>query len=511
MRLRLPQRRLWRAVIYLGSFLLIVIAIDLVLVQARREIHPGFLTTRIVSPTMNDGRVDYMAAIDEFFGRGVTPENNAAIFLLRALGPQGLSPKQPRNGVTQRLGMEALPDAGDYFVPFDPAAHQGQEGSGEDDLFGTLDGDSRWPIKVGEARRKSVAANARALNVLVEGSRRSKYFIPFYAGYRPETIAETHLKHVLLFRQSSNELITRAMIRLDDGDAAGFREDIIAVHRWARLVSHAQTLIERLVAFKVETAACICDRLAVASGKLNPDELRALSDELGTLGDVHSPLDAVDNGERYMALDLLQWMARGGPSRVAFALDVILNNGQSQPALSTRIGTQFLPINFDACMVRMNAYYDAALSLARKPTWSERRSGIQLWEEGVSGLAKRNRLGVFFSSDWPAMTLLPTLMNNVTQDESVRAQLRLSRVTAALALFKAEHGSYPQELGDLGSKYIAPIPLDPFTDDSFQYAAKNDGSILYSVGPNMIDDESKQDDLVFSTQSAATTAPKNSK
>lgn len=508
MKLRLPQRRLWRAVIYLGSLLLILLAIDLLLAQKRREIHAGFLTTRIISPKLDDGRVDYLLAMDDFFGRGVTPENNSAIFLLRALGPQGLSPKQPRDGVTQRLGMESLPETGRYFVPFDPAAHKGEQGAEEDDLLTVLGNDSRWPITIGEARRKNVAANKHPLDLLVEGSSRSKFFIPFYAGYRPETIAETHLKHVLLFRQSSNELLTRAMIRLSDGDSAGFVQDLIAVHRWARLTSHAQTLIERLVAFKVETAACICDRLAVASGKLRPQDLRALSEELAKLPDLHSPLDAIDNGERYMALDLLQWMAQGGPNRVAYALDVIFSNyGQSQPNLSTRIGTQFVPIDFDACMMRMNAYYDVALALAGKPTWKERRDGIQLWEEGVSGIAKRNRFVVFFSPDWPAMVLLPTLMKNVTAVESVRAQFRLARVSVALGQFKAEHGSYPMSLAELTPQYLRETPVDPFSDEIFKYARVNDVYMLYSVGSDMTDAHGYGDDIDAGTQSRATTAP----
>jgi hypothetical protein len=508
MRLRLPQRRLWRAAIYLGSLLLILLAIDVVLVQMHRKVQPSFLTTRIVEPRLPDGRVDYMTAVDEYFGRDVTPENNAAIFLLRAVGPQGLSPKQPKNGVTKRLGMEPLPEIDDYFVPYNPQAHLAQAGANEDDLLEALDNDSKGPVTIGEARRESVKSNEHALDLLVNGSRRSRYFVPFYAGYRPDTLAETYLKHVLLFRQSINELLTRAMIRLDDGDIAGFREDILAVHRWARLVSQAQTLIERLVAFKVETAACICDRIAITSGKLKPDELRALNDELAKLPDLHPPLDAVDCSERYMALDIVQWMAQGGSWRVAYAIDVILVSAPgAQPSLSTRIGAQFLPINFNACMTRLNQYYDAALALARKPTWKERRDGIALWEQGASDLGKRNRLASMLSSDWPAMALLPTLMKNVTQVEAVRAQLRLSRVTAALACFKAEHGSYPNSLAELTPKDLREAPIDPFSDEFFKYVRENDVYSLYSVGPDIVDAHGQGDDLEAGTQSRAATAP----
>jgi hypothetical protein len=60
MRLRLPRRRIWRAAIYLTCLLLILTAADLALVRVRRTIHPGYDTTRIVSPTLPDGRVDYV-------------------------------------------------------------------------------------------------------------------------------------------------------------------------------------------------------------------------------------------------------------------------------------------------------------------------------------------------------------------------------------------------------------------------------------------------------------------
>ena len=89
MKLRLPKRRVWRVAIYLGALLLIAIAIDLVIADARRTIRPGYLTTRIVEPRLPDGSIDYATAVDQHFGRGVTPENNAAVALLQVLGRRG--------------------------------------------------------------------------------------------------------------------------------------------------------------------------------------------------------------------------------------------------------------------------------------------------------------------------------------------------------------------------------------------------------------------------------------
>src|ERR1043166_1287337 len=116
MKLHLPRRRIFRAAIYLGALLLVLIAIDLVLVQTRRTIHPGYETTRITGPLQADGSIDYLKAIEDYFSRGVTPQNNAAPVVLAALGRQALPKNQPEDGITNRLGMPHLAEKGEYFV-----------------------------------------------------------------------------------------------------------------------------------------------------------------------------------------------------------------------------------------------------------------------------------------------------------------------------------------------------------------------------------------------------------
>ncbi len=501
MKLRLPQRRATRAAIYLGSFVLVLLALDLVLVQVRRTIHPSYETTRIIEPKMADGRIDYCAAVDELFGRGVTPENNAAIPALRAFGPEALSPKQPPNGVTDRLGMEPLPESGQYFKPFNDTSEPG--------LTDEINSHSKWPIVIGPKTRAWVAENQRPLDLIVEGSHRSRFFIPFDAGYHPDMLIEVYLKHALRLRQSCQALLTRAMIRLDAGDGAGYLENAMAVHRWTRLISQSQTLVERVMAFGLEAKACEFDRLAVSTGKLSASDLRAMNDELVRMGDLPSPLDTVDAGERYMTLDLMQWMAKGGPSRVAFSLDVILKPmgpeapQSAQASLASRIGTQFLPVDYDGCMARLNAFYDGALAAERKSTYKERRYAVQLWEDDVNSFARRNRVAVFLSSDWPAMMLLPALMSNVVKDESARAQLRLTRVATGLAMYKLEHGSYPRALAELSPQYLRNMPVDPFVDEPFRYESGGSAYVLYSVGPDMVDAKGTGDDLVAGTPRTA--------
>jgi hypothetical protein len=511
MKLRLPRRRLWRVAIYIVSFWLVVTAIDLVLVQVRREVRPGYETTRIIAPTLPDGRIDYLVAVDEHFGRGVTPENNAAVLALRAWGRWALSPNQPTNGVTDRLGMEPLPAKGDYWVEYDDDREALKERNEFDGL--NVSPTAAWPPTVGPRTRQWVAANERPLRLLTEASRRPRFFIPFYAGNRPETMMETLLTHVIPLQETARALLARASLRLGAGDAAGFRADVLAVHRWARLLAQGPTLVERHNANLMEVGACRVERAAAAGGALPAADARALAADLGRLAGFPSPADAVDHGERYLVLDICQWVARGGPGHLAVFLDVILSQGgNSRVHWWTRAATTFLPVNYEESTRSMNAFYDGAVVAWRQPTWAARREAMRLWEEEGERAAHGSVVGLFLTSRWPTIYLLPSLTRAMEEGERTRAELLLTRVALGLAAFKAERGAYPTALADLSPGFVPDVPTDPFTGAPFVYARTEGGYRLYSVGPNMKDDggtdrEPADDVSASSARPTLTTAP----
>ena len=72
-------------------------------------------TTYITEPLRPDGYPDYIRHLDEKLSRGVTPDNNAAVALVRALGPRELSGNHAAE-FYKRLGIEPLPEKWDYLV-----------------------------------------------------------------------------------------------------------------------------------------------------------------------------------------------------------------------------------------------------------------------------------------------------------------------------------------------------------------------------------------------------------
>jgi hypothetical protein len=72
--------------------------------------------------------------------------------------------------------------------------------------------------------------------------------------------------------------------------------------------------------------------------------------------------------------------------------------------------------------------------------------------------------------------------------DRANAKLDLVRLAAALAVYRAEKGSYPHNLDELVPGVVASLPVDLYTAKPFQYRRIGDGYLLYTAGPNGQDD-----------------------
>lgn len=69
------------------------------------------------------------------------------------------------------------------------------------------------------------------------------------------------------------------------------------------------------------------------------------------------------------------------------------------------------------------------------------------------------------------------------------ASLDVARTALALVLYKKTHGSYPDRLDNTVPHFINEIPADTFSGKPLVYKKSDNGFILYSLGPNMKDDD----------------------
>jgi hypothetical protein len=74
-----------------------------------------------------------------------------------------------------------------------------------------------------------------------------------------------------------------------------------------------------------------------------------------------------------------------------------------------------------------------------------------------------------------------------------QTQAALLRVEVALRRYHAANGKYPDHLSDLKPVYLKSVPIDPFGGKQLRYRSLNGGKVflLYSIGPNLMDDKGK--------------------
>jgi len=499
MRFLLPTRRIWRAAIYLICLALVFLAILMAMTELRRSIHPGFDTTRIIAPLQQNGAIDYLTAIEEYFGRGVTNENNAAPLIFRALGRKALPDNQPEDGITNRLGMPHLPEQGDYYVTFDEFMNQHPA---EDDPDVTAPGDAiKLPVAFKPATEAWVKANEKPLAILSEAALKTRFYIPFNGGHRTETILEVRLSHVPGLRDARRALLTRALMRFQAGNFEGFRADVLTVMRLARLTAQSMTMVERMeVANRLESAACTTISAAATSGKLSAKQAQLLGKDLEALGDLGHELDTFNVSERYLVLDTLQVLARAGPVHAGGLINAAVGDLGGIPRINPVQFWRFVPIPYEDSMRSANHAYDGAMAVMAYPTFAERARALDEWEKRINQIAGGNKVYRMTTPDWLLPAFMPAIATANRRAESVLMENRLARVSLALAAFKAEHGTYPTALAELVPASFPSIPFDSFSGKPLVYSRSGDGYSLYSVGPNMTDDAGKStkpgDDLV---------------
>jgi len=69
------------------------------------------------------------------------------------------------------------------------------------------------------------------------------------------------------------------------------------------------------------------------------------------------------------------------------------------------------------------------------------------------------------------------------------ADARRAVVAAAVAAcrYRIAHGQWPDKLADLVPEYLGATPLDPFDGKSLRFKSGDNEIVIYSIGPDAID------------------------
>ena len=455
-------------------------------------------------PLNSDGTVNYLAALNNEYSKGVTPENNAAVLLLRAFGP-GELPVGLRDQFLTQLGTPQLSDQDQYFVDFEtykktrgvkeaverypkmPFPGMAPAKREKTDLEKSMEkpwGEKDYPILAAWLK-----ANQKPLSLVIAASKRPRYYIPMVPPDEPPLMINCYVPFGYL-GQASGALVSRAMLRLNSGDIGGARSDLLAVHRLARLLRQSSHLIQCLVAGGMESRACLGDNAVAISGRLTGDQAQDRLSELQGLPALPNIVEAIDKSERFYALDAVMFCYREGYENFQH---LVSGEDRQKPREISKAW-----IDWNEVLRMINSRYDLLVEAHNKATLIERQRVLEhiyaerteMMTEYAERIATSGEEAALLSPKTTRDMSIQLICDLVSHTEMAglqidlaRMRLETSKVAIALAAYRVEQGSYPDNLSELCPKYFKTVPEDFFTAKPLDYRRVEKGYILYSPGP----------------------------
>jgi hypothetical protein len=491
MKLRLPKRRRYRALLYILSFLLILAALDLVLLRIGRHITIAPDTTFITTPLKPDGTPNYIQALDDLYSAGITDDNNAAPLLLSAFNPETTLAKSAREQIYARLHMPLhpapVPFQDSYSLFLHPDGHIIDGQQNDDEI--ALCRKSLWKESDHPALAAWLRTAGPALDFLHVAVKRPRYYVPYGAPVYTPIVRSLLLPSLGKYNELANAACLRAMLRASVGDLDGARSDLLAVHRFARLVGQGRFIIERLVAVHIDSTASDSEIALAAHNIFNAAQSRQFAADLHALPPLPPLADALLS-ERFSVLNGIAYGSRHNLGITAISFF----NGELDPLEKkfTLVAINLFPTDINAAMRQANTYYDRLSAAARAPLYSQQETLQQALEQDFSRIFKQPPPLRIFT---PAKNLLTFFIQSIGGSTRIYAiqhmQSQLAELALALSAYHSDHHAYPPTLAALAPDYLPAIPEDLFINQPLHYTLTpppHTGYTLYSVGPNMTDD-----------------------
>jgi hypothetical protein len=510
-------------------------------------------------PRRPDGSPDFEKYVLDLYREGVTPENNAAVLMWAVLWPeeQSLLMRDEQDEIVdsqgrkqtvaaylaekhgrfyQELGLPGVPPKADVLRSVSygenrkrveewmagrgarrsAPARRGsfpQMFSSEADAIIDPALTHPWTSAAIPPLAEWVRENERALDQIVLATKRPRYYAP-YSGLLndPDEPAIAWLMpQVQEARNVARGLSTRAMWHLGEGRPEQAWQDILAMHRLARLVAQQRTLVDQHVAVAIDGMASNATITLLSESKLSGAQARVVLQDLLALSYFQSIPDSIDTVERAMLLDIVLRVRSGRTSAKEFnfdgdLLDLISSISARNSNLDHVRAAGRQVSDWDAVLARCNQFYDRLVAAARMPAGAARKVALANIEaelaeanarrpdsatsqqlRSFASLPADKRSAVFASA--MIGLLAPAVRTTTSVQDRANTTLDITRLAAALTVYRVERGQYPDKLDDLVPGTLATLPVDAFNAKPFNYRRDGAGYILYSLGANGNDDD----------------------
>ncbi len=476
-------------------------------------------TTYITEPVREDGYVDYQAALNARLGKGVTPENNAAVLLLKAFGTKVID-EPIRKKTLELMGAKDLTEEGDGFVTLEDFMNKNHPG---EDLRGQKVEDSSGEIVGGQEEQATklpwskneyprlaecLAVNETALKTITEASKRPCNYFPVAMPEDEDFSRVNSIPDLSSIRAAIRLLRQRAMNYVSQDKFTEAQQDIAICYRLAAQQKHRPFLLAWLLqsAYSSMTDEAVAN--IALTEKLDVNEAKKLLVEIDRYYDDGPSDNAINFGERlYCISGICDFAAKGfnPPHYPDNDLTEKLFGAKAPYNIATKKLLTIAQIDWNAALRIANRHFDLLNELLHQKDAQSSEATLKRLDatiplsqkKAIEEIEAKDFSSHTFTAKESALRLIALQLEGsgiITLRGIQKGRLgRLSsrqctRFSLALAGYRAEHGAYPKELGALAPEYFSELPKDPFSGGEFIYRAEGTGYVLYSVGPNGKDD-----------------------
>jgi hypothetical protein len=250
------------------------------------------------------------------------------------------------------------------------------------------------------------------------------------------------------------------------------------------------------VALAIDRMGCDATAAFLGHTPTTPQFARQVLHDFSNLPRLGDFADIYDHAERLYFLDVV--INGSGKGLGAFIVGD-LNSGESKP-------TSFHPLNFvsidwNPALAEGNCWHGKIAAACRVPIYSQRQLNLErlsasfadkerqtsrYWRLAAALFSRRIRSELLATKT--LSSLLPMIDGGMNAQDMGTTRRSLSHLAAALAVYRAEHGRYPDRLAHLAPAILPELPVDIYHSKPFIYQRDGEGYLLYSTGPNGIDD-----------------------
>ena len=231
-------------------------------------------TTYFTGPLKPDGSIDFVAAVNQHFAQGVTPENNAARLILPLLADEIWKPEygEQRRCVLQALGLDPEPHTGKgRFQDFrryveSNKISDGVVGRQYDDALGRT-----WTEQDSPELARWLDTNREPLGAISQAATLEKFYVPMVAVGETELLMFVGLDHGLTMRSLARAYLIRANLHVAHQRWREAWDDILTIQRLGKLVGQGQTLTDGLLGVAITGISFDAVKRMIES--TNPDSM----------------------------------------------------------------------------------------------------------------------------------------------------------------------------------------------------------------------------------------------